>query len=163
MRSALLAWVALLACAAPGQLSDGTYRDGPIAFRIGRLSAEWQRVHVGEGQLAFHHAGGGTIAANATCEPREDVSLDVLTNHLLFGVENRRDEARVLFALDGRTAMRTHLDGTLDGVPVSLDLVVLKKDGCTYDFDLAATPRIFHLRQPDFEGFFRGFASLGAA
>ena len=127
-------------------------------FRIGALPAPWRRVQIADGQLAFHHADGGTILAHATCEPRDDVSLNVLTNHLLFGIEQRRELARTPLSVDGRQALRTRLMGTLDGVAVALDLVVLKKDGCMYDLELASAPEVFALRQPDFERFFGGFA-----
>jgi hypothetical protein len=151
------------ACQTGGGLSGDTYRDGLVSYRIGTLSPDWGRVRVADGQVAFHHPGGGSILANANCQPRQDVSLDVLTNHLLFGIEDRREESRVRFQLDGRMALRTRLDGTLDGVPISLDLVVLKKDGCIYDLGLAAAPSVFPQRRPDFERFVRGFARLEGA
>ena len=150
-------------CGFRGQLAGDLYRDGAVAFRVGTLSADWARVQVGDGHLAFHHVRGGTILAHATCDGRADVSLDVLTNHLLFGIEERREISRIPFALDGRAALRTRLDGTVDGVPVALDLVVVKKDGCTYDLGLAAAPAVLSQRQPDFERFFRSFARAEAS
>ena len=154
---------AVPACQTGGRLTGDTYRDGAVAYRIGTLPSGWERVKLADGQLAFHHVAGGAIHASATCQGREDVSLDVLTNHLLFGIEDRREESRVRLELDGRTALRTRIDGTLDGVPMSLDLVVVKKDGCIYDLGLAAAPAVFAQRQRDFERFFRGFARLGGA
>jgi len=151
--------VCLLAgCGFRGDLTGTVYRDGPVVFRIGALPGAWKRVQVADGQLAFHHADGGTIMAHATCEDRADVSLDVLTNHLLFGIDQRRELPRSPLSLDGRQGLRTRLVGTLDGVAVALELVVLKKDGCTYDFQLASSPQAFALRQPDFERFVQGFA-----
>lgn len=150
----------LAGCATRGTLSDNLYRNGPVAFRIGELPAEWRRVQVADGQLAFHHDGGGTILAHATCEARVDVSLDVLTNHLLFGIEGARERSRIPLSLDGRRALRTRVDGALDGVPIALDLVVLKKDSCTYDLELASSPEVFARRQADFERFFTGFARV---
>lgn len=148
---------------ARGTLAGDTYRNGPVAFRIGRLPAEWQRVQVGDGHLAFHHRHGGAIMANASCDRRLDLSLELLTGQLLYGIEARRQTARSRLALDGRMALRTQMSGTLDGVPIALDLVVLKKDGCTYDLALAASPRDFGRRQADFEHFFRAFAQAGRA
>jgi hypothetical protein len=149
-------------CGAAGTLSGGVYRDGPLAFRIGPLPSEWRRVQVGEGQLAFHHDEGGTILAHATCEARGDAPLDVLTNHLLFGIEEPREQSRTPLSLDGRRALRTRVDGALDGVPIALDLVVLKKDSCTYDLELASSPEVFARRQADFERFFAGFARVSS-
>jgi len=158
---ALLA-LALAGCGTRGALSGNLYRDGPLAFRIGSLPPEWRRVQVADGQLAFHHADGGTILAHATCEARGDAPLDVLTNHLLFGIEAARERSRTPLSLDGRRALRTRVDGALDGVPIALDLVVLKKDGCTYDLELASSPQVFARRQADFERFFTGFARVSS-
>ncbi|HEY0710327.1 MAG TPA: hypothetical protein VGG33_26195, partial [Polyangia bacterium] len=73
-------------------------------------------------------------------------------------VEGRRELARARLPIDGRAALRTRLQGSLDGVPIDLDLVVLKKDGCTYDLQLATSPRDFSARQPDFDRFLSAFA-----
>ena len=153
---------ALGSCGLRGELNGAVYRDGAIAFRIGALPVRWQRVQVSGGQLAFHHAEGGTILAHASCEPRDDASLNVLTKHLLFGIEQRREEAATPLSMDGRQALRTRLIGTLDGVIVALDLVVVKKDGCTYDLELASSPQVFALRDRDFEQFFAGFARISS-
>lgn len=151
-----------LACVqARGTLAGGTYRNGPVAFRIGPLPAEWRRVQVSDAHLTFHHRHGGAIMANASCDRRLDLSLELLTGQLLYGIEARQQTSRHRLALDGRVALRTQMSGTLDGVPVALDLVVLKKDGCTYDLALAAAPHDFGRRQADFEQFFRAFARRG--
>jgi hypothetical protein len=152
----------LAGCGTRGTLVGNVYRDGSLAFRIGTLPPEWRRVQVADGELAFHHDDGGTILAHATCEPRGDASLDVLTNHLLFGIEEAREQSRTPLSLDGRRALRTRVDGALDGVPIALDLVVLKKDSCTYDLELASSPEVFARRQPDFERFFTGFARVSS-
>jgi hypothetical protein len=150
----------LAGCATRGTLNGTLYRDGPLAFRIGALPSEWRRVQVADGQVAFHHDQGGTILAHATCEARGDASLDVLTNHLLFGIEEPRERSRTPLSLDGRRALRTRVDGALDGVPIALDLVVLKKDSCTFDLELASSPEVFARRQADFERFFFGFSRV---
>lgn len=152
----------LAGCGTRGSLSGTLYRNGPLAFRIGALPSEWRRVQVADGQLTFHHDDGGTILAHATCEARGDASLNVLTNHLLFGIEEPRERSRTPLSLDGRRALRTRVDGALDGVPISLDLVVLKKDSCTYDLELASSPEVFDRRQTDFERFFTGFARVSS-
>jgi hypothetical protein len=100
---------------------------------------------------AAHHESGGTIAANVHCDDYKDVPLDVLTNHLLFGIENKHERSRTALVLDGRAALRTRLEGTLDGVTVALDVVVMKKDGCTYDLALIAPPAVAELREGDFD------------
>lgn len=143
-------WLALLcaACAATPPLGGG-------------LPAGWQRTRAGGAGVVYHHADGGTIASERTCDDADDVPLDVLTNHALIGVAQRRERSRTPLLLDGRAALRTRLDGQLDGVSVVLDLVVLKKDGCTYDLFLVAPPASFDRCRVDFDGVLARFAGAG--
>lgn len=152
--------LALSACAAPS-FQNNVYRNGRVAYRIGELGEDWRRVLVQGGQLAFHHRDGGTISVAGWCKDLEDVPLDVLTNHLLFGVEVSREE-RERITLDGRAALRTLVRGELDGVPIAMETVVSKKDGCTYDLQLIAGLSSFEKRQDDFERLVVGFATTPA-
>jgi hypothetical protein len=145
------------ACGAKSSFVGGTYHDDEATYRVGHLSHSWERVALSEGDLAFKHEQGGTILANATCAKANDAPLDVLANHLLFDLEQVEEVSRNEMTLDGRRALRVHVLAELDGVPVELDVVVLKKDGCTYDFVLIGGRDAFVERRADFENFFRGF------
>lgn len=149
----------LSACA--GASFDGqVYRDQDVAFRVGALGAGWERFRISEAALAFRHGSSGTIVANAMCKDIDDVPLDVLTNQALFGVNERHELGRSDVTLDGRAARRTQVTGTMDGVPVALDLVVMKKNNCVFDFQLVSSPADFAARQTDFVRFISGFANL---
>ena len=124
--------------------------------RVGTLPPGWERVRDSGGAVAYHHAGGGTIVSARSCSDGDDVPLDVLTTHLLLGIEGRVERDRRAFVLDGRAALRTRLDATLDGVPVALDLIVLKKDGCTVDLYLVAPRAAYDERRADFDRFVSG-------
>lgn len=142
--------VRLVACAALLVAACGA----AVPAHRALLPPPWRPVRTGA-RAAWRHADGGTIAANATCGDADDVPLDVLTNHLLFGIEDKRERGRLPLQLAGRAGLRTRLDGTLDGVRVALDLVVLKKDGCTFDLMLIAPPGT--RREPDFDRFVASF------
>lgn len=158
MKVALLLFVG--ACAS-GTYANHEFRGGQLDYRTGALSPDWRMVSVQDANLTFHHKDGGAILANGICgEDIEDLPLDVLTNHLLFGVEKVQELGRQQLTLDGRGAERTQLRGEVDGVPVHMDLVVLKKDGCTFDFQLLAGKSEIDARRPDFEAFFKGFTKL---
>jgi hypothetical protein len=126
-------------------------------FRVASLPPGWERVrHSGE-SVTFHHTEGGSIAVSRTCGQEADFTLDWLTNHMLIGVTDRRERSRERVTLDGRAALRTRLQGTLDGVRMGFDIVVLKKDGCAYDLVLVAEPAQLEQRRAAFERFVAGF------
>ncbi len=141
-----------------GALAGAAACAPPLAVGPGPLPAAWREVRRGAESVAFHHGGGGTIAVDTTCEDADDVPLDVSTNHLLIGIEERREHGRARLTVDGRRALRTRVDGVLDGVRVAMDLVVVKKDGCTWDLVLVAAPEVFERRRPEFDRFLAAFA-----
>ena len=153
----------LAACAGTGSLRGSDYQRGAVHYRVGTLPAEWRRIHVRGADLVFRHQQGGTLMVSAQCPSSEDAPLEVLVNHLLFDIEHQKEHSRALLTVDGRAALRIQLDGELDGVRIALDLVVLKKDGCAYDLQLATSPQKLAARQPDFEAFLRGFSTASAA
>lgn len=129
----LIAVIVGLGCA--GQLQHGVYARGDVRYRIGELGPAWQRVTLAGNDLAFvARASGHSMAINSTCVDHDDPPLEVLTRHLLMGFAQRNTVTQQPVTLDGRAALRSHVTATLDGVEVELELVVMKKNGCVYDF-----------------------------
>jgi hypothetical protein len=162
LRAQALVALALVAggCAHHARLAGDTVIGPQTRYRIGPLPRGWTRVD-GAGDVAFHHAGrGAIILASSVCGKERDAPLQVLANTLLMGFGTTRFEGQALVRLDGREALRTRARATLDGVPVHLDALVLKKDGCIYDLVLAAPPGRAAEGEPDFERFVAGFATL---
>lgn len=127
-----LVFACLLGCGG-GVLHDGVYEDDYARYRVGALSSEWRRVELPDNDLAFHRRGMGTISVNSTCSDYEDVPAAALVNHLLFDTTERHFLSEETVTLDGRGARHVLVQVELDGVPVELELFVLKKDGCVFD------------------------------
>ena len=161
----VVAVLALLGCGGGGSLTGQVYRDAEARYRIGELGPGWDRIGIGDNDLAWHHDEVGAIVqVNATCDPFQDVPLTSLTNHLLIGFTDREYRSSDLVSLDGREALRSHVVAELDGVPRELLLYVLKKDECTYDFALIAPPDERYRRaEPEFERFVSSFTTEVAA
>lgn len=116
---------------------DGSvYRDGDIAFRVGKRPETWRAIQVEGALLAFRdESSSATIAVNGRCGlDGDDVPLRALTHHLFLQFTDRRVIEQRTLTLDGREALRTELLADLDGVPRRFVVYVLKKDGCVYDF-----------------------------
>jgi hypothetical protein len=73
------------------------------------------------------------------------------------GFTEREELSQQLLPLDGREALRSRHTAKLDGVPVELELVVLKKDGCVFDFTYVAPPGQAEARMADFDALLAGF------
>lgn len=149
--------VALAACGASFNASSRIVRTAHLAFRVGALPSTWSRVAMAGDRVVFHHADGGTIAASGSCNGGQDAPLDVLANHLVFGVEPRHVVASEAHHLDDRGALLQRVEGKLDGVPVAIQLVVLKKDGCVFDMTLVGARDAVARREADFRAFFADF------
>jgi hypothetical protein len=135
----------------------GTYTLDGVRFVLGDLPPEWKKVY-GERGLTWRRADtkGTIITVNVSCRRVGDAPLEVLTNHLLFGLTERNFELRELVPYLGREAERTLVSAKLDGVPVRLSTMVLKRNRCIYDAFYAAAPDRFESHRGEFEHMLAG-------
>jgi hypothetical protein len=163
--AALLFTTAILACGASkarGTFEGGVYREGPIAFQLPAAPAGWRAIDVKDASLAFRDDdNSASVLVNARCLSADDrTPLVALTNHLLIGATERKYLRQEVEPFDGREAMHTVLEAKWDGVPMAIDVFVLSKDGCVYDFVYVGAPGTFETGAKKFEAFARGFRTL---
>jgi hypothetical protein len=142
---------------------DGsTYRSGPIAFQLGGVPSSWRRLEVTSASLAWRDEGrGASVLLNARCRKSdEDTPLVALTNHLLMGSTEREFRSQAAEPFDRREALHTRVGAKWDGVPLELDVFVMKKDGCVYDFVYLCPPDQIEAGAVEFESFVHGFHTL---
>jgi hypothetical protein len=158
------AWVVLsfvtLGCASAGSLNGNVFRGQETSYQIAVPGPPWQRVGVNkDNDLSWHSAAkAGVLQVDSKCNPDFDIPLQALTMHLLIGFTDQKVISQQTLPMDGREAMRTHLQAKLDGVPREMLLQVLKKDGCVYDFALITPPGpAFDEALPDFDALLAGF------
>ncbi|HTM43898.1 MAG TPA: hypothetical protein VL137_03025 [Polyangiaceae bacterium] len=106
-------------------------------------------------------AASATIAVNGRCgKDADDVPLQSLTQHLFLQFTEKHPEGEQLIQLAGREALRSELSATLDGVPKHFIVVVLKKDGCVYDFLYISRDAPASADVAEFDTFVQGFVTL---
>jgi len=132
---------------------------GRVCYQVGRLGEGWRIAHVEGTAVGFYSARvGGVIEANATCRDDADPApLKALTHQLLIGYTERRMLAQETVPLAAREALHSVVAARLDGVPIVLDLYVLKKNGCVFDLSFVAPPETRALGAADFARFVAGF------
>jgi hypothetical protein len=134
------------------QLSQGVFAKDGVRYRVGELSRSWRPLDVESNDVAYvANDSPHSLAVNSTCTPTGDASLQVLTQHLLIGFTDREVVSEERQVMDGREALRSRYRARLDGVPVEMMLVVLKKDGCVYDFTYLSPPGRFDEKRDSFE------------
>jgi len=156
---ASLPQLSVLLLAGCASLAGGLFRKEGVAYRVVAPDEHaWRRVQLSENDLAWiARDSGDMLAVNATCKDFGDPSLEVLTNHLLIGFEDRELVAQKTETLDGREALRSTYHAKLDGVEVELELVVLKKNGCVHDFTFIAPRGTKDAHRAEFEALVAGF------
>jgi hypothetical protein len=153
--SRMMCIAALLACGHTTKFQNNLFRDDTVTIRVPEVPAEWRAIDVSEADIAFrddtHEA---SVLLNGRCHGKnDDTPLVSLTNHLIIGTTEREIVSQDTLPFDGREAMHTVLRAKLDGVPMTYDIYVLKKDGCVFDFVYVAEPRTFASGAPTFERF----------
>jgi hypothetical protein len=157
-RATLLAAVFAVSCST-SHFDGRLFRRGDVAFRLESVPSSWRSIEINDTALAFRDdENAATVAINGRCgRDAEDVPLRSLTQHLFLQFTEQRLEQQELVPLDGREALRTEMTAKLDGVEKHFHVVVLKKDGCVYDFLQIADQRA----DPDvFLGFVKGFSTV---
>jgi hypothetical protein len=132
---------------------------GDVCYRFGQLPG-WRVVRQKGPEIAFFDDRTKAVAqANATCrDDAEAASLEVLMRHLILGYTDVQERKSENVWLDGREALHQIVDARLDGVPIRLDLYVLKRNGCIFDLTLAAPPDQYDAVASNFTRFVSGFA-----
>jgi hypothetical protein len=150
-----------------------SYRDGRVYlrpsrsyagstkfYRVGLLPEGWERIETRARTISFYSADlGASISTDAYCgRSVDDRSLASLGGDLITALEGRKVADEREFMLADRGALRQLVTGTVDGVPTDVDLVVVRKDGCVFDFYLVTQGGAPAGAVAAFEAFFGGFA-----
>jgi hypothetical protein len=138
------------------------FAQGPgreVSFRIGLPGDGWRPLHDRATQVAWQRdEPPGAIQVRSQCEEHGDSDLHDFTDHLRIDFGAWEIVEQEPLRLIGREALRTRVSAALDGVPVMLEVYVVKKDGCLFDLTYTALPYAFERGLPDFQRVVEGFA-----
>lgn len=135
------------------------YLDRNHFYKVGPLSDDW-KITLGKypGIVFKNRVNEATVVIEAICGGGfEDLSLGLLTQNLVAGLGAIQKLKKENWQLSGRDALHTLAHVTLDGIAVSLDIVILKKGGCEFDFYAISLPQYEAEVSRDFETFVKGF------
>ena len=155
-------WVvaaSLLLVACPSVTRQGSVVTTPdTRYRIGPLPSGWQEVSLGDSDLALMTTPRDyALWVDSTCRSYEDVPLVALNRQLLVGFTDVEKQDQETAPLAGREALVSRYRVKMDGVPRELALVVVKKDGCIYDFAYVAPVQGSAAHAGEFRALWSGF------
>ena len=151
--------LALTACSGSDvQVQGNTVSSSDLAYPFGPTGSSWRSIQI-EGNDAAWFDGDtrGTVHVDHTCERSQDTPLAALVNHLLIGFTDREVVSEETVPFDQREARHVVVRARLDGVPRTIELYVMKKDGCVYDLGYVAPPDRYESGRGAFDAFVRGF------
>jgi len=117
------------------------------------ITKDPETIETMRADLAFENPEtGAIISLNSLCRKYSNASLEILTDNLMRGISGKKLSSRKTMPLAQADAMDSIFVGKMDGVDLQIRTVVLKKDGCTYDFIHIST-----LKRIDQSGTFDSF------
>jgi hypothetical protein len=96
------------------------------------------------------------ISLTSTCRPMTEVqnfALEDYMKHLLLGFTEVLEQDQEHIKLAGQGALRSTIEGVMNGQTMKIRAVVLKKHRCIYDLLLVARKNVFESHADDFEFF----------
>lgn len=121
-------------------------------------SASFRNVKVADTDEAWQSSTtGNSISYISECGPSSDLSLEAIQQDSLSGLNNRDilDSKEVDY--NGRAALRTLASGKTDGIDVKVDLMIFKKNGCSYTLSYIGVANEFESERSVFNKFLEGF------
>jgi hypothetical protein len=141
-------------------LHDGVVNTPDTRYRIGPIPAAWHQVNLKESDFSWVTSPPDyAFWVNSTCKQYDDIPLVALNRQLLIGFTDVQKVEQGTETLDGREALVSHYRASIDGIARELALVVVKKDGCIYDFAYVAPVDAYSARLAEFQALYRGLAT----
>ncbi|MFH1654375.1 MAG: hypothetical protein ABIE74_10040 [Pseudomonadota bacterium] len=133
---------------------------GKVHYNVGELSKDWKKLKSrARAILFFNREFDASISTSGYCERGDSVrKLDQLAGELASSLKNRRTISEKYLSLDGKDAYSLETRGTLDDAPVYMNVVVVKKGGCSFNFLLIVSDGLSDKVKSDFAQFYGGFS-----
>jgi len=101
-------------------------------------------------------ASGNIITYLSECVDGYDPSLEALWHEVTQGLRDLKVEFSRDMEFQNRRALTHRFTAEVDGVESMIEILILKKNGCIYNFSYIATPKSFKLEYPQFKSFLSG-------
>lgn len=127
-------------------------------LRISPPAQPFSSIDTKAGDAAWKSPSTGSIISYLSdCSEESDPTLANLRDDILRGLENVLIQTEEELTFQGRKALRTTVLGEVDGVTSAVDLLVLKKNSCSYVITFVSSPNGQQKDLAAFNSFLKGF------
>jgi hypothetical protein len=150
--SSILA-LSLGACAIVGGGTDLEHASGYTVTS----PTDWKSQGRGESDRAYKLPSGNVVSLVSSCNRSPDAPLDILTRHLLMGTRDVTTASREKKKFGANEGLYSQVVARLQGKLFHLDLFVLAKQKCVFDFSLISPAVIAESDSAEFKKFIESF------
>lgn len=126
-------------------------------YKLQPPPSPFNRIDNEETDLAWQNPQtGNSIALLTECSEQKDPSLTSLEDETIQALTNPKVLKTEEIQFQERAARRTKAEGTVDGVPVQMDVLILKKNNCSYTFTFVGRASGIEKDRPAFDSFLSG-------
>lgn len=86
-----------------------------------------------------------------------DLPLEGIQQSMLYGIDSIKILKSVTMTYNEREALNSVVEGKVDGVDTKLELMILKKNRCTYMISYVALAKAFESDNKTFQNFLKSF------
>jgi hypothetical protein len=117
----------------------------------------WKPADKREADQAYRLPSGGVATLTSSCHRDSTAPLETLTRHLMMGARKVNIKHRETIAVNGSEGLYSSVAARLDNTAFNLELFVLPKKGCIFDFTLISPKTLPPSEVADFKGFIKSF------
>ncbi len=114
----------------------------------------WEQVDSGSSDIAFQFpADRAIMGVNSVCDQYQKQSLEDLIKNFTSGISEQKILKSEKLMISGFPAVKTIIEGTLDGSAFRLGFAVMRSERCVYDVSLVSKLGLFDEHERTFDAF----------
>lgn len=127
--------------------------------RFASPKAPYTDIRIESADSAWQNSQTGTtLSYLSVCKDTSDPSLSSMQISSLKGFDNLAVQSEETIPFNEREGRKVVADGSLDGVPVTIRLLLFKKNNCNYTLSMVGTKKRFNdFDQKSFDDFTASF------
>ncbi len=127
-------------------------------FRYSNPASPFEKISSEQADLAWQNSrSGNTIAVLSECSESKDSSLQTLEGETAQALSSYQVTKTNEIKFQGRDALRSNIEGLVDGISVKMSILTFKKNSCAYTLTYLGRAKGFEKDLPSFETFLQRF------